>query len=191
MICLHVNAQGDIRSFSTVFPDQEEPGLKYIPVTDEYMDLVKDFMVGRKSFSLYKVNLESAQLKIYEKNGLLQTDPTFDRFLNVRFLSSKNTILTDLLLTFVSKDHKLYANLKYYGSKEYIKGLKQHSITFYLTGKNDIHKHYESFYFNFDMFNDQYEIELPVIETDPYIIYENDISLYTRKLFKHINYTIS
>ena len=190
MIYLHVNQQGDIRGFSTASPDQEDPLLKYIPVTDEYEDFAKDLMIGRKSMSLYKVNLESSQLKIYEKNGLTESDPTFDRFLNVPFISSKNTILTDLLFSFVSRDHKLYVNLKYYGSLDYIKSLRQHSIKFHITGKNDIHKHYETFYFNFDDFNSDYEIEKPVLETDPDLIYSNSISVYARKLFNHMNYTI-
>jgi hypothetical protein len=190
MIYLHVNLQGDIRGFSTAEPDHEDPLLKYIAVTDEYEDFAKDLMIGRKSMNLYKVNLESAQLKIYEKNGLTESDPTFDRFLNVPFISAKTTILTDLLFSFVSKDHKLYVNLKYYGSRDYIKSLRQHSIKFHVTGKNDIHKHHETFYFNFDDFNSDYEIERPVVETDPELIYSNAISVYARKLFKHMNYTI-
>jgi hypothetical protein len=191
MYCLHVNAQGDIRSYGVGMPDSEDPSLKYILVTDEYAELFKDIIEGKKKLGSYKVNLESSVLKLYEKNSLSELDPTFNRFINVGFLPSKTTFTSDLLFSFVSKNNRLYASLKYFGSTEYIKNLKQHSITFYATGKNNIHDHYETFYFNFDQFNEQYEIELPVQEVDPDIVYSNNLSLFTRKLFKNITYTIT
>ena len=188
---LHVNAQGDIRGYNVGDPTDQDPNLKYIVVTDEYLELFKDIIEGKKQLGSYKVNLESSALKLYEKNSLLESDPSFNRFLNVVFIPARTTSTSDLLFSFVSKNNKLYASLKYLGSKDYIKNLKQHSITFYATGKNDIHNHYETFYFNFDQFNDQYEIELPVQEVDPEIVYANNLSLFTRKLFKNITYTIT
>jgi len=191
MYYLHVNQQGDIRSYSVDMPETTDPNLKYILVSDEYTELFKEIVVGTRKIGSYKVNLESIELKLYEKNSLLETDPSFNRFLNVGFIPSKTTSTSDLLFSFVSKNHKLYACLKYFGSKDYLKNLKQHSITFYATGKNNIHNHYETFYFNFDQFNDQFEIELPVQEIDPDIVYSNNLSLFARKLFKNITYTIT
>ena len=175
---------GNIRSLSTTLPE------KYIninewfsEVTEEYLPLYKDFIEHRKKLTNYKIDIESNSLKVLDKFDVT-IEPDYNKFLQIKRINNRSLNSLEVVFRICSIDNSPYIVMKYNGNLSDIKNKKQNSIRLYATRLNDINFLYESFYFNFDNFDDNNEIAVPVRQIDIDILFKIDFSFYIRKTFK-------
>jgi len=181
---------GNLRSFSTSYPE------KYIninewfsEVTEEYLPLYKDFIEHKKKFTNYKIDTESKFLKVLDKFDVT-FEPEYNKFFQIQKINKTSLNFLEVVFRICSIDNSPYLVMKYNGNLSEIKNKKQNSIRLYATRLNDINFLYESFYFNFDDFNDNNEISVPINKIDIDVLFKMKFSFYTRKTFKNYGYYI-
>jgi hypothetical protein len=181
---IYNNSTGDIRSLSSVDPSANIGATEAsVAVTEQYIDLYRDFLLCNKKMSNYKVDLESSLLKIVDKFDI-QLDSDYNSFYKIPFVRSDTANLFDVILNICSINDIPHLTLKYNGSKKELSDKKESSIIIYATKQDDINVLYESFKFNFEELNDSNEAVARISKIDFDFLYSSNLSFYTRKIFK-------
>jgi hypothetical protein len=176
---------GNIRSFSTGITEKNiNLNEWYVEVSDEYLSLLNDFIERKKKFTNYKIDIESKVLKVLDKFDVI-IEPDYNKFLQVKKINKKSKDFLEIVFKICSIDNLPYLIMKYNGNRSDVKNKKQNSIRLYATRLNDINFLYESFYFNFDEFDDNNEISVPINKIDIDMLFKMEFSFYTRKTFKN------
>ena len=181
---IYNNSTGDIRSLSSVDPSDNMGATEaYVAVTEQYIDLYHDFILCKKKMSNYKIDFDSALLKVIDKFDI-RLDSDYNSFYKIPFVRLETITLFDVVLKIYSINDIPHLMLKYNGSKKDLIDKKESSITVYATKKDDINVLYESFKFNFDDLNDSNEVSIRISKIDFDFLYRSNLSFYTRKIFK-------
>lgn len=171
-------------------PDIDDPSMIKITVPEKYSSLFDDIRYGKERLFNYRVNLESKDFKIFNVEDVVENDPSYSKFYKIGYLKKEANIIPDVMLSFYSKDYKPYLKVKFTGDPVKLQEPKNNSFNLYVTDVNDINNHYETFYCNFDSFNEELELEFEVNKLPVDKLFSNDFSLYYRKIFNKIYYTI-
>jgi hypothetical protein len=181
---IYNNTTGNIRSLSSVDPSANIGATEaFVAVTEQYIDLYRDFLLCNKKMSNYKIDLDSSLLKVIDKFDI-RLDSDYNSFYKIPFVRLETTTLFDIVLKIYSINDIPHLMLKYNGSKKDLVDKKESSITVYATKKDDINVLYESFKFNFDDLNDSNEVSIRISRIDLDFLYKSNLSFYTRKIFK-------
>lgn len=171
-------------------PDIDDPSLVNITVPEKYSNLFDDIRYGKARLFNYRVNLESKDFKIFNIEDIVESDPSYSKFSKINFLKKEANIIPDVMLSFYSKDHKPCLKVKYTGDPVKLQEPKNNSFNLYVTDVNNINNHYETFYCNFDNFDQELELHFEVNKLPVDKLFSNDFSIYYRKIFNKIYYTI-
>lgn len=171
-------------------PDIDDPSLIKLTVPEKYSDLFDDIRYGKSRLFNYRINLESKDFKIFNIEDVVENDPSYAKFYKITYLKKEATIIPDVMLSFYSKDYKPHLKVKFTGDPSKLQEPKNNSFNLYVTAVNDINNHYETFYCNFDNFNEDLELDFEVNKIPIDKLFNNEFSLYYRKIFNKIYYTI-
>jgi hypothetical protein len=178
------NTTGDIRSLSTIDPTTNLNLIEScVVVSDEYLELYRDFLSFKKKMTNYKIDTNSSALKVIDKFSI-QTNPDYNSFYSVPFVKLSSANAVEIVLRIVSIDNVPHLILRHNGTKKDLIDKKESFLTVYATKKDDINVLYESFKFNFEELDDNGEFSIRINKIDFDALYNSDISFYTRKIFK-------
>jgi hypothetical protein len=181
---------GDIRSLSTGLPPANlDLTESFVKVTDEYLNLFHDFMNTKKKFTSYKIDTTRSTLKVIDKFAI-ELDSDYNSFYKISIIRADAANSVDALIKIKSINDIPYLIFKFNQAKQELSNKKESHAIIYATKKRDINVLYQSFKFNFDDIDDNNEIAIIINQIDLDLLFKNEFSFYTRKIFKTYGYTI-
>jgi hypothetical protein len=187
---IHNRVTGDIRSLSTGTPPEYlDLSESFVKVTDEYLDLFHEFMNTKKKFTSYKIDTNSSVLKVIDKFAI-ELDSDYNSFYKISIIRAESSGSVDALIKIKSINDIPYLIFKFNRPKQELSNKKESHVIIYATKKRDINILYQSFKFNFDEMDDNNEIAIIINQIDLDLLFKNEFSFYTRKIFKTYGYTI-
>ena len=171
-------------------PEMDHPDFLPFTVPEQYSELFDRIKDGKDSLSRIRVNVSSKEFKIYSLNDFKDTDYEYGKWFKLPCYRRDPPVEADLVLTIISKNFKPYLSLKFVGDPKILKDPKRHSLNFYFTKQNDLNCLYESFHTDFDKLDKNNEIVFPIERIDPDKLFQNNFSVYYRKIFKTVSYVL-
>lgn len=170
----------------------ELDSLVYVSYTvpDQFSNIFDKVKTGELSLGRLKVNVESKDFKIFNLDDLSFDDPEYGKWTMLTGYRKNPPAYADVVLKIFSKQFKPYLSIKFVGDPELLKDPKRHNLDFYVTALNDINCLYEAFHTDFDQLDKNYEIVYPIERVDPDNLFQNNFSIYYRKIFKTVYYII-
>lgn len=189
-ICVDKNTGSILMYSNSDLPDMGDSNLCIMNVPETFSDLFDKVRAGAVSLSRLRVIVDSKEFKIYSVDDLQDTDPDYGRWFQLTGHRRNFPINPDLVLKIFSRDFKPYVSVRFVGDPDILKDPKRHALDFYFTKKNDINFLYESFHTDFDKLNNDKEVVFPLERIDTDKLFQNNFSVYYRKIFKTAYYII-
>ena len=171
-------------------PDMGDSNFVSMDVPEKFDSLFDRIRQGKESLAKIRVIVDSKEFKIYSLDDLQDTDPEYGKWTQLTGYRRNWPENADVALKIFSKEFKPYLSIKFVGDPEILKDPKRHALDFYFTKKNDINFLYESFNTNFDKLDKNKEIIFPLERIDTDKLFQNDFSVFYRKIFKTVYYII-
>jgi hypothetical protein len=166
-----------------------DPTVEQFTVPSEYDSIFDDIMKGIKIIHRYKINTESKDLKIYCVDDMVsEDDESYNKFTLIPFSPKSNDAISDLVITVFTRDHSPRMVVTYNGPP--VTDPSKNSFDIYLTDKNDINTHYQTFNCNFDQFDENSSMEFSITDIDSTKLFQNDFSFFYRRIFNTAVYVI-
>lgn len=189
-ICVDKNLGTVVMFSNSDLPEMDHPDFISYTVPDEYTKIFDRIKEGKDSLSKIRVNVDSKQFKIYSLDDFEDTDPEYGKWFKLPCYKRNFPANADIVIKIISKDFKPYLSLQFVGDPEILKDPKRHSLNFYFTKTNDLNCLYESFHTDFDKLGKNNEVIFPIERIDPDKLFQNDFSVYYRKIFKTVYYVL-
>lgn len=189
-ICVDKSTGSVLMYSNSDLPDMGDSNLITMDVPEKFNGIFERIRVGKESLSSIRVVVDSKEFKIYSLDDLQDSDPDYGKWFQLTGYRRNFPENADVMLKIFSKNFKPYLSIKFVGDPEILKDPKRHSLDFYFTKKNDINCLYESFHTNFDKLDKNKEIVFPLERIDTDKLFQNDFSVFYRKIFKTVYYII-
>lgn len=162
---------------------------KSVEVTGDVIDTVQSILTGKVNLRDYIVDISSSKLKIVKKQKNSSTTVVgLGQW--VKILKKTSFSKPDILLTVRAIDNKLFLEISHNLDNDYVSNMPNTGMNFYFTRLNDLNFLYQHFYCNFDMFNSERKLLMPVTGVDPDLIFSHRFSIYYTKLVNNVYYEV-
>lgn len=189
-ICVDKSTGSIVMYSNSELPDMGDSNFLTMDVPEKFNGLFDRIREGKESLGNIRVIVDSKDFKIYSLDDLQDTDPDYGRWFKLTGYRRNFPTNADVVLRIFSKDFKPYVSIKFVGDPDILKDPKRHTLNFYFTKKNDINFLYESFHTDFDKLDKNKEIVFPLERIDTDKLFQNNFSVFYRKIFKTVYYII-